>query len=80
MGAVQQMKKHIKILAKLCAPFRSLLSKDNKYKWTEAYSEAYKLLKFEIANIATTEHFDQRLPIRVICDAPLDGLGACLQR
>ena len=26
------------------------------------------------------KHFDQKLPIRVICDASLDGLGTCLQQ
>ena len=80
MGAVQHMKKHIKSLAKLCAPLRNLLSKNNKFKWTEKHSEAFKLLKLEIANIAAMKHFDQKLPIRVICDASLDGLGTCLQQ
>ena len=63
MGAVQHMKKHIKILETLCAPFRSLLCKDNQFKWTETYTTAYRLLKLEIAKITTNHHFDQRLPI-----------------
>ena len=74
------MKKHIKNLATLCTPFRNLLSKDNKFKWTNTQSEAYSLLKLEIAKITTNHHFDQRLPIRLICDASLEGLGACLQQ
>ena len=30
LGVVQQMKKHIKIFAKICSPFRSLLNEENK--------------------------------------------------
>ena len=81
MSAVQHMKKHIKNLATLCASFRSLLCKDNKFKWTETHSTAYRLLKLEIAKITTNHHFDQRLPIRLICNVSLEeGLGACLQQ
>ena len=41
---------------------------------------SYQLLKLEIAKISTNNHFDQRLPIRLICDASLEGLGAYLQQ
>ena len=80
MGAVNQLNKFIPNLATICAPLRPLLRKDLPWKWTEVQESAFNQLKTEIQNVTEIKHFQRNLPLRIICDASKDGLGAVLQQ
>ena len=45
MGAVHHFTKHIDNLAAICAPFRDILKKENKYIWTDAHQVAFDNIK-----------------------------------
>ena len=80
MGAVNQLNKFIPNLAALCAPLRPLLRKDSVWTWTEEHEVAFEKLKEAIQTITEIQYFQRGLPLRIICDASRDGLGAVLQQ
>ena len=51
MGALNQMNRFIPNLAKLCAPLRLLLSKENEWKWGDEQEKAFQQFKNEIKQI-----------------------------
>ena len=80
MGALSQRKRFIPNLAKLCAPLRPLLTKTNQWKWTEEHEKTFQTIKNENQKITEIKHFKRNQPLRIMCDASRDGLGAVLQQ
>ncbi len=80
MGAAHQLNRFISGLAKICHPFRDILSKENKYIWTENHEKAFEQIKSEVQGITSNAHFDITVPDRVTCDASREGLGAVLEQ
>ena len=80
MGALNQMNRFITISAKICAPLRPLLSKINECKWEEEQENAFQQIKEETKHITEYKHFKKNQPLRIICDASKEGLGAVLQQ
>ena len=79
-GAVNQFNKFIPDLAAICFPFRTILKKDAIWKWTEEHEKAFKRVNDEVKNVAELTHFKRNKPLRIICDASKQGLGAVLQQ
>ena len=80
LGAVNQFNKFIPDLAAICFPFRSILKKDAIWKWTEEHEKAFKRVNDEVKKVAELTHFNRNKPLRIICDASKQGLGAVLQQ
>ena len=80
LGAVNQLNNFIPELATLCAPFRSILKRDAEWKWEKEHEEAFKKVSQEVKNVTELTHFKRDRPLRVICDASKEGLGAVLQQ
>ena len=74
------MNRFIPNLAKLCAPLRPLLSKTNEWKWTEEHEKTFQSKKKEFQKIPEIKLFKKNQPLRMVCDASRDGLGAVLQQ
>ena len=70
MGALNQMNRFIPNLAKLCAPLRLLLRKENKWKWGDEQEKAFQQFKKEIKQItgsSTTAEDGGRLAAITFC-------------
>ena len=67
-------------LARLCAPLRPLLSKENEWNWGEEQEKAFQETKRAIQQITEIKHFQKNQPLRITCDASNEGLGAVLQQ
>lgn len=48
------------------------------FKWTRECEEASKEIKEEMSSERFLTHFDQNLPIKVVCDASNNGIGVLL--
>ena len=79
-GALNRMNPFIPNLANLWAPLRPLLSKKIESKWEEERKTAFQTIKKEILKITEIKHFKRNQPVRIICDASREGLGAVLQQ
>ena len=80
MGALNQMNRFIPNLAQLCAPLRPLLSKTTEWEWKDEQEKAFQEIKKALQKITEIKHFKRDPPVRIICDASKEGLGAVLQQ
>ena len=80
LGAVNQFNKFIPDLAVICSPFRSILKKDAKWNWNNQHEKAFLKVNSEVRKVAELTHFKRNRPLRIICDASKNGLGAVLQQ
>ena len=83
MGAINQLGKSqsfIPNLAQICSPFRSLLKQENEWDWKADHEKAFKEVNAKLKAITELNHFKRGVPLRIICDASRDGLGAVLQQ
>ena len=80
LGAVNQFNKFIPDVASICFPFRSILEKVATWKWTPEHETAFIRVNNEVKKAAELTHFKRNKPLRIICDASKQGLGAVLQQ
>ena len=80
LGAVNQFNKFIPDLASFCFPFRSIPKKDATWKWTPEHEMTLISVNKEVKKTAELTHFERNKPLRIICDASKQGLGAVLQQ
>ena len=80
LGAVNQFNKFIPDVASICFPFRSILEKVATWKWTSEHETAFIRVNNEVKKAAELTHFNRNKPLRIICDASKQGLGAVLQQ
>ena len=80
LGAVNQFNKFIPDLAAFCFPFRSILKKDAIWKWAEEHEKAFKRVNDEVKKVAELTNFKRNKPLRIICDASKQSLGAVSQQ
>ena len=80
MGASNQMNRFISNLAKLCAPFDYLLAKVETGNGKKNKKPHFKTSKKQYTKLTETKHFRRNQPVRIICDASKEGLGAVLQQ
>ena len=80
LGGVNQLNKFIPDLAVIYSPFRSTLKKDAKWIWNNEHEKAFLKVNDEVRKVAELTHFKRNKPLRIICDASKNGLGAVLQQ
>ena len=80
LGAVNQFNKFISDLASICFPFRTILKKAAPWIWTKCHEKAFTKIHQEVKKVAEVTHFKRNKPLRIICDANNQGLGAVLQQ
>ena len=71
---------HIPFYAWIAALLFNLLKKDNKWEWTEIYTEAFELCKQVLTNTPVQGYAVPGLPFRLYSDACDFGLAAILQQ
>ena len=76
LQAVNQFNKIIPDLASICFPFRSILRNDATWKWTPEHEMSFMRVNKEVKKAAELTHFKRNKPLRIICDASKQGLGA----
>ena len=79
-GAINQMNNFILNLANLCAPLRPLLRKERDWVWNEEHEKTFNEIREAMKTITELKHFKKKLPLRIICDANKEGLGAVSQQ
>ena len=79
LGAVNQISKFVPDLASICSNFRSFLKKEPVWNWTEEHETAFIKVNEEVERVAEITHIKRNKPLRTICDASKNGLGAVLQ-
>lgn len=62
----------------LLAPLYKLLHKDTPWKWTAECEETFQKCKNILTSDAVLVHYDDKLPLKVSCDASPVGLGVVL--
>ena len=80
LGSAHQLNKFLPNVANLCAPFRDLLKKDQRFQWTAQHDTAFAALKQAVRHVSETAHFDPYASTRITCDASHTGLGAVLEQ
>lgn len=64
-------------MAQILAPVYSL-TKDGKFEWNEQCQAAFDLAKKIISSEKVLVHFDSKIPVKLVCDAALYGIGAAI--
>ena len=80
LGAVNQFNNFSPDLASICFPFRTIFKKDAPWTWTKDHEKAFIRVNQEVKKVTELTHFKRNKPLRIICDASKQGLGAVLQQ
>ena len=78
LGLVTFYGKFVKDLATLAQPLYALLSKDVTWNWNKRCQQAFEAVKNEVTATSFLAHFNEHLPVKLVCDASSVGLGAVL--
>ena len=78
LGAVNYYNKFIEHKSTISSPLYTLLRKNVPWKWGEAESDAFSLLKQKLTEAPLLCLYDKSLPITLACDASSYGVGAVL--
>ena len=70
--------KFVQNLATIAHPLYNLLKSNTSWDWTKQCQESFDKIKLEITSPNFLVHFNQDLPVRLVCDASQVGLGAVL--
>lgn len=65
-------------LANVLAPLYSLLKKEGQFNWSNQCEDAYREVKQVIASDKVLAHYDTKLPVKLVCDASQNGIGAAI--
>ena len=79
LGAVNQLKNLIPELTAECFPSRIILKEDADWKWSQDHKRAFERINNQVKKAVELTHFERNSPLRIICDASKQGLGAVLQ-
>jgi hypothetical protein len=80
LGLASYYQRFIMNLSKLAKPVNELLKMENKYVWSDACDEAFKLLKKLLTTSPVLAQPDTDKPFDVYCDASCTGLGGVLMQ
>lgn len=78
IGMISYYGRFIPNLSSILDPLYKLLKKGVHFKWTKDCENAFKKAKELILSDNTLAYFDQKIPLKLICDASGVGLGAVL--
>lgn len=70
--------KFIPNMAQVLAPIYALLRKNSEFVWNEHCENAFRVVKNIIASEKVLIHYDQKKPVKLVCDAALHGIGAAI--
>lgn len=77
-GMVNYYAKFVPNLAKMLRPIYDLLTKTEKFCWTEKCQKAFEEIKEILSSDSCLVHFNPELPIVLTTDASADGISAVL--
>ncbi|XP_053696549.1 uncharacterized protein K02A2.6-like [Sabethes cyaneus] len=80
LGMINYIRAFIPHLAELSKPLRDLLKKDCVFAWRKPQEDCLDKIKRFIKNSPHLSAFDDKIPIKIQCDASQNGLGACLMQ
>jgi hypothetical protein len=80
LGLASYYRRFILNFSKIVKPVTKLLKKENKYVWSDACDEAFKLLKKLLTTSPVLAQPDTDKPFDVYCDASGTGLGGVLMQ
>jgi hypothetical protein len=80
LGLVGYYQRFILNFSKITKPIIGLLKKGNKYIWSDAYDEAFKVLKKLLTTLSVLTHLDIAKPFDVYCGVSGTGLGSVLMQ
>jgi hypothetical protein len=80
LGLADYYRMFILNFSKIAKPVTELLKKENKYVWSDACDEAFKLLKKLLTTSPVLAQPDIDKPFDVYCDASSTGLGGVLMQ
>ena len=80
MGPLNQMNRFILNLANQCAPLRRPLRRTYERKWDREKERTFQTIKKETQTFTEIKHFKKNQPMRIVCDASMEGLVAVLQK
>ena len=78
LGLVNYYGKFIKNLSSIAHPLNRLLCKNTKWKWSQECQEVFQELKAKLSSSEVLVHYDEKLPLKLDCDASAYGIGAVL--
>lgn len=78
LGLINYYGRFIKDLSSLLHPLYRLLGKDVEFKWESDCKESFEKCKKLMAGDNILVHYNPNLPLYLICDASLYGVGAIL--
>ena len=78
LGLIKYYSHFIPNLANLLHPLYQLLKQNAKFIWTESSQKAFQNVKEIITSDIVLTHYDQDLPVKLVCDSSSYGLGAMI--
>ena len=80
LGSINYLGKFIPNLTDKTVSLRKLLQKDTKWVFDQNHMKEFDALKKCITMTPVLKKFNEKLPIRISCDASCTGLGAILEQ
>ena len=78
IGLMNYYGKFIPHISTHLAPLYTLLEKEHTWSWTEDCEASFRKCKTLLTNDTVLVHYDNKLPIKLACDASSYGVGAVL--
>lgn len=78
VGLVGYYSRFIPNMAQVLSPIYKLLQKDRKFIWDEQCQESFDSIKKIIVSNKVLTHYDRNAPVKLMCDASTDGIGAAI--
>lgn len=65
-------------MSSVTAPLRQLTHKNILFQWEKIHTDTVMKIKELLVEAPVLIHYDATKPLRIQCEASLDGFGACL--
>ncbi|XP_059413408.1 uncharacterized protein K02A2.6-like [Carassius carassius] len=78
LGLINYYARFVPNLATILQPLNAMLHKDIKWNWAPECEKSFQGAKAKLLTPSVLTHYDQRLPVRLACDASPYGVGAVL--
>lgn len=78
VGLVNYYARFFPNMSQVLSPIYNLLKKSTTFNWNSACVNSFNLVKKIIASENVLAHYDQKLPLILMCDASQNGIGAAI--
>ena len=78
LGLLNYYRKFIRNLSSILHPLNGLLRANQKWKWTDECTKAFKEAKRQLVSSNVLTHYNPTLPINLAADASAHGIGAVI--